>query len=223
MRVVVLYETNSGSTYLAAQQIQAVLNAQGHETDLVKARDAHVETVIEYNALVIGSPSWWVDNQEGQPHKAVTALLDQLREYNLHNKPIALFGTGDSSYAYFCQAVDVMEQFVSDVVADKVVDPLKIDEYYFHQERNNQLIREWAEELSERLNKIHIKPRMTSRKMHKQHHTKKKHITGINAGVGTALGAGAGAALGSIGIGIVLGLICGWFIGHRTAKKQGKK
>lgn len=153
MKLLIAYATNSGSTYHTTNIIKDVLEQNGHEVN-VKCADKTVPQEIKlYDVFLIGSPSWKVNDEEGQPHETISELLEQIsKENHLTNKPFAAFGCGDKeSYLKFCQAVDIMEQKCTDLGGQKIADGLKVDAFYFQQEMNEELITEWAEQLLEKL------------------------------------------------------------------------
>jgi flavodoxin len=67
-------------------------------------------------------------------------------------KKFAIYGLGDSSYARLCHAVDVIEDFVKNSLKGTVIlEPLRVDSFYFDQKNNEKLVLEWVEKLNQTL------------------------------------------------------------------------
>lgn len=151
MNILVTYMSNAGGTYLMARTIRDVLKKK-HTVTLKKATEVDAHDVPLYDALVIGSPSWKVEGKEGQPHEAILELLEDLRrEKGVQKLKTATFGSGDSSYTYFCGAVDIMSDKLKKIGTTNAHSPLKVDELYFHLDKNLDDVERWAKELSKAL------------------------------------------------------------------------
>ncbi len=143
--------TNAGGTYLMARTIRDVLS-KSHTVTLKKATEIEAHDVPLYDALVIGSPSWMVHHKEGQPHEAILELLEDLRhESGVKKMSTAVFGSGDAAYTYFCGAVDIMADTLKNIGTTNVMPPLKVDELYFHLDKNLANVAAWATSLSKQL------------------------------------------------------------------------
>lgn len=153
MHILVVYATNSGSHYLAGTIIANTLRTYLHTVTLQTAATTTPEQIAAADGVVFGSPSWYVDRKEGQPHETMTELFGRLGDTALAQKHIALYGCGDKSYAEFCGAVDVIEAFVTARGGTSCVKPLRIDEFYFHLKRNQSQTERWAKLLAKRLEK----------------------------------------------------------------------
>jgi flavodoxin I len=147
MKVLIIYATNSGSTELVAKQIKQVLDSNNHQTTLQHARDVNFFILSQYEYILIGTPSWDFDGKEGQPHEDVIAMLDRFKGTDFSKNKFALFGCGDRSYAYFCEGIENVENFVKDHKGNVITPTLKIDGYFFDIENNNKAAVEWAQKL----------------------------------------------------------------------------
>lgn len=147
MNTIVLYATNSGGTYMAAQIVADVFKQAGNQFDLKNVKELEPNSLVNYDLIVIGSPSYDYNGKEGQPHEEVTNFLSKLAKETLQNKKIAIFGLGDSSYMEFCGAVKVMEKILSDLGAKQIAESLSIDGFFFQQDQNTQKITAWAKNL----------------------------------------------------------------------------
>lgn len=151
MRCLIAYATNSGGTYLAGQYIRDVLQEHGHEVVIKKAREVQAREVAELDVLIIGSPSWYVNDTEGQPHWDVESMFERFGQRDLSHLQCAVYGLGDNSYAYFCGAVDVIEGWLSQRRGALTLSSLRVNEFYFKPEKNHTMVTEWAHKLAGRL------------------------------------------------------------------------
>ena len=153
MKLLIFYSSNSGSTYTVARILESVLT-QGREHPQVVLRNSKectADDVQSADYIVAGTPSWFVDNKEGQPHEDVTALLEQINKLDLGNKYFSVFGCGDRSYLNFCNAVEIVKESLLKTGATLLMEPLKIDSFFFDQETNESISETWAKELIARL------------------------------------------------------------------------
>lgn len=147
MNILLVFATNSGTTMTAAQTINDKLAGKGHTMTMKEVRDVKPEDFDAPQAIVLGSPSWDFEGHEGMPHEDYLPLMEQLKTKVLENKPMAVFGLGDSSYKHFCGAVDHLEELVKTMKAKLVVPSLRIDKFYSDQTGNMDKINAWADSL----------------------------------------------------------------------------
>lgn len=146
-----MYATNSGSTFTAAKIIKETLEASGHETALINARDGHLRDCLQADFVIWGSPSWKWEEDEGAPHEAFIERMQQEADIDFAGKRFALFGCGDSDYTYFCGAVDKLGHFVLGHHGEIVHEPLRLDGFFFNLDAATQATKNWATELSHKL------------------------------------------------------------------------
>lgn len=165
MKVLIVYATYSQGTRLASKIIRDTLEKDGYEVTLQNILDVDASgnfffnkdrllSEINHNDLVIfGSCTWFEDKKEGQPHSGFIALMQYAKEIPFQKKGFAVFALGDASqYAvHFCGAADTLEKFVTENGGKLVVPPLRVDRFYFDQEKNTKLVEKWAGELSTRV------------------------------------------------------------------------
>lgn len=140
-----MYATNSGTTMTTAQTVSDKLTAKGHAVTMKEARDGSTEDFSSPDAIILGSPSWDYEGNEGMPHEDWIPLMEKMKTLSLENKLFAVFGLGDSSYKHFCGAVDHMEELVKTVKGKLVVPSLRIDKFYSDQTGNMDKINAWAD------------------------------------------------------------------------------
>lgn len=150
MNLAIVYSTNSGGTFLSAEIIKNKLEKK-HKVILKKAEEMSAKKLIEFDAVIFGTPSWFVEGKESMPQEYMLGLLKNMQETHFAPKKFAAFGTGNSSFTVFCGAVDYIEKTLQSLRAEMLVPSLKIDGYYFREEENNKKIQEWADDLSKAL------------------------------------------------------------------------
>jgi flavodoxin len=148
MNAVIVYATNSGSTYQAATLIADGLEKNGYTCRVVRAADAQPTEFSDADLCLLGSNSWeWIKGKErleGQLNDEMRLFLDRIDRRSLAGHSFALFACGDSSYTIFCGGADHLESFVKDVNGKLVTPTLRIDKFYYDLEKNRQLVSEWA-------------------------------------------------------------------------------
>ena len=75
----------------------------------------------KYDVIVIGTSTYG----RGVPPKPFWSLIDQFR--NLNGKRVGLFGSGRREYEYFCGALDLLEEIISE--KNKVLFKYKFEGY----------------------------------------------------------------------------------------------
>lgn len=143
MKVLILYATNSGSTFLAAQQLQAAAQNGGHEVVVQEISSTQPTDFSQYQLVVMGSPSWDDNGLEGQPLPDFTEFMQNNPSIDFSQVKVAIFGLGDKSYQFFCGAVDHLTKYVTDHGGQPVVEPLRIDRYFNDQAGWNQQATDW--------------------------------------------------------------------------------
>ncbi len=153
MRILIVYATNSGSTFLVAQTLSFILSKK-HRITVQKAEETQAEDFSRYDGVLLGTPSWKVEGHEGYPLPAMLALLRAAEGADCSRTWFALFGCGDSSYTYLCGALNVVQEFVDAMHGRQVTEPLKIDGYYFDLPRTRAQVEEWGRQLLVALKKV---------------------------------------------------------------------
>lgn len=130
----VIYATMSGNTREVAELIAAEIGA-----DLV-LMSASPPDLRDYDLLFIGSYTW---GQGETPN----IVKDFARELGYKPPHVAVFGTGDTQWSYYCGAVDRLAKFY-----ETKYPTLKIEQ----SPRGNQArkVREWTREVIECYNAL---------------------------------------------------------------------
>ncbi|MFA5154927.1 MAG: flavodoxin domain-containing protein [Patescibacteria group bacterium] len=150
-RVIIVYASNSGATFLVAEIIARVLKRR-YQVTMQKAAATQPVDLEQYDVLLFGSPSWRVPGRgDGFPQETMLDFMRRCAGREFPGQQCAAFGCGDSSYTLFCGAVNQLEKFLFDLKAKRVSDSLRIDGYFFDREKNMALAERWAEELLQKI------------------------------------------------------------------------
>jgi flavodoxin short chain len=149
MKVLIIYATNSGSTEICAKVIKETLEKLKHEISMVKAAEAKADMLRGLDLVLLGSPSWEYGEKEGMPHEDMMDFFSKLNSKDLAGaKKYAVFGCGDRSYAYFCHAVEYIEDFLKTNGINVASESLKVDSFFFDMDKNIEEVENWSKSLS---------------------------------------------------------------------------
>lgn len=143
MKILIVYATNSGSTFLAAQHLQSTAQGLGHEVMLQEIKSTDPSVFNQHDIVLWGSPSWDDNGAEGQPHQDFLDFMKEQQEIDLSAVKIAVFGLGDKSYHYFCGAVDHLEKFITDHQGKILTPSVRIDRFFNDQQACMQQLADW--------------------------------------------------------------------------------
>lgn len=104
------YSTTTGHTEEAADTIKSKWS--GDITDPTEIGEVDVSSLADYDALVVGVPTWHTGADEMRSGTAWDDVLEEITQTDLAGKKVAIFGCGDSSgYGdYFCDAMEEMQR-----------------------------------------------------------------------------------------------------------------
>lgn len=151
MQISIIYATYSNSTYMAAEYLAQQLSSLGHTPSIIQAREATVDALQQAQVIILASPSWDRDAEQGMPHEDFDVFAQKLKDTKLPNKPMAILGLGDSSYTFFCGAVTHLQKLITALTAEECVPALKIDGYYMNEQAAQSQIQAWATQLHTKL------------------------------------------------------------------------
>lgn len=125
-KALVIFGSTTGNTEAVAETISVTLGENGFEVELKNVTDVKVsELGGEYELTVMGASTWGHDEIEFQ--EDFEPFYEEMMGAEIRGKKVALFGCGDSSYEYFCGAIDLLEERMEDLGAQEVVEALRID------------------------------------------------------------------------------------------------
>jgi flavodoxin I len=151
MNVLLVYATYSNSTYSAAEIASTELKDAGHTVEIVLARETKPEQLQAADLVILASPSWDYFGDQGQPHEDYLVFNKTMADTTFPDKKFAILGLGDSTYTYFCGAVEHLQATVEKLQGKLIVESLKIDQYYINEVTATQQIKEWARNVSSTL------------------------------------------------------------------------
>ncbi len=125
-KALIVYGSTTGNTEITARRIEETMRENGIDVVVKNVIDTEVGEVGNgYDVTLLGVSTWGDDSIEFQ--EDFEPFYERLDEVRLEGKKVALFGCGDSSYQYFCGAVDELENKMQSLDADIVNTPLRID------------------------------------------------------------------------------------------------
>lgn len=124
--ILIVYGSTTGNTAYTAEVLDRVVAGAGNSVKVLDAAQASADGLGEgYDAVLFGCSTW--GDEEIEMQDDFIPLFDSLESAGLKGKKAAVFGCGDSSYTYFCGAVDVIEKKLEELGVELVTDGLKID------------------------------------------------------------------------------------------------
>ena len=121
----IVYGSTTGNTEYVAGIAERVLQESGGKVTKMDVSNVDSDGLCDgYDLVLFGCSTWGEDSIELQDD--FIPLFENFDQINAKGKKVAVFGCGDSSYEYFCGAVDAIEQKLQELGAE-VLDTLKID------------------------------------------------------------------------------------------------
>ena len=138
----IIYGSTTGNTEFTAEEIETTLKDSNLEITLKNVTDAGVEELEKkFDLYLLGASTWGEDEIELQ-EDFIDFFDDMKNAPPFDGKRFAVFGCGDSTYDYFCGAVDAIEERITAKGGTLVVEGLKIDG-----DPETDEIREWTESI----------------------------------------------------------------------------
>ncbi|WP_339172814.1 flavodoxin domain-containing protein [Anoxybacillus sp. FSL W8-1294] len=125
MNVLICYTSKTGNTKEVALLIEEAFRSYGHAVKTIDIEHIFaIESLIhEAHLLLFGSYTWGNGQLPDEMRKLLRFLI---KERKLPLPPVAVFGTGDQMWPYYCRAVDEMEYHLRKVTT--VLGTLKIEQ-----------------------------------------------------------------------------------------------
>ncbi len=150
LKILLIYATNSGSTYVAGKIIKEALNHDFAMT-MQNASETNPNDADNFDIIILGSPTWDFGGKDGMPHEMMLELLNKWQNKSFAGKRFAIFGCGDRMFVQFCAAVDYIEKFIANVGGTLLLPSLRLNNFFFELEKETELAKEWAGELKKML------------------------------------------------------------------------
>jgi len=115
------FGTTTGHTEEAADLIKSAWTA-GEITDPTDISEVDISSLPDYDALIVGVPTWHTGADEARSGTAWDDVLEEIRGLDMSGKKVAVFGCGDSSgYGdYFCDAIEEVHNTFKDAGASLI-------------------------------------------------------------------------------------------------------
>jgi len=138
----IIYGSTTGNTESAAETIEEYLSENGYDVTMIDVSETTVKVFEEkYDLFLLGCSTW--GDEEIELQEDFESFYDDMKNgLSLTDKKIAVFGCGDSTYQYFCGAVDVIEERVGKIGGNVICESLRIDG-----DPEDDEINEWAQDV----------------------------------------------------------------------------
>ena len=125
-KALVVFGSTTGNTEEVAGYVAETLVGEGMAVDVRNATKVSAQDLAAgYDLVLFGCSTWGDEAIELQEDFA--PLYEEFDKACLAGKKVAVFGCGDSSYTYFCGAVDAITEKAEECGARIVTTGLKID------------------------------------------------------------------------------------------------
>ncbi len=148
MNITIAYETYSSSTETVVTLISENMKAKGHTVTIKRMRDGVQPQELKQSDLTIfATPSWFERGKEGQPHISFLNFMDINQNESFSGMKFALVGLGDSTYAHFCHAIDLLGGYLERHEAKNVAPILKLDSFLSNTDAETEKLHQWIDQL----------------------------------------------------------------------------
>ncbi|TYT73799.1 flavodoxin [Desulfobotulus mexicanus] len=121
----IVYGSSTGNTENVAHIIEKQLASKGFTTTCKDVTATDINELKKFDMVLLGCSTWGEEEIELQDD--FIPFYESLGNAGLKGKKVAVFGCGDSSYIYFCGAVDAIEDKVKESGGLLIAEGLKID------------------------------------------------------------------------------------------------
>ena len=124
--VLIVYGSTTGNTETVANDIAGIIKGAGNTVTVLDAGKAKPAGLCAgYDCVLFGCSTWGDDTIEFQDD--FIPLFDAFDSIGASGVKVASFGCGDSSYTYYCGAVDSINEKLEALGGKMIADGLKID------------------------------------------------------------------------------------------------
>lgn len=121
----IIFGSTTGNTETTAERIGNILSDSNFKVTIQEVSETSLGDEAGYDFVLYGCSTWGEEEIELQDD--FIDYYEAMEKAPLSGKKVGVFGCGDTSYTYFCGAVDVIEEKVKTAGGELVVDGLKID------------------------------------------------------------------------------------------------
>ena len=124
-RILILYASSTGNTEEIACLLQKEINQEEFKLTLKNLEMDEMDALqlVDYDGILFGTYTY----DDGDLPFETEIFSDQLETIDLSGKVVGVFGSGDTAYYLFCQAVDVMKEKFKQTSAAVIEHTVKID------------------------------------------------------------------------------------------------
>lgn len=112
MNALVLYHSYGGNTKLLAEYVMNLLNDKGYKVTFMSSKECIKNNlynkVLEYDVVMFGSNTWGDGELPSPMYKILDNILKEENEERLSEIVTGVFGTGETGYVNYCEAVNIM-------------------------------------------------------------------------------------------------------------------
>jgi flavodoxin I len=124
IKCIMVYASMTGNTEEMANAIAEGVREAGATIDVGDILLADAITLMQFDAIILGAYTWG----DGDLPDEFLDFYEEMGVIDLSGKHAAVFGSCDSSYEHFGNAVDILEQKLTERGAIKTIDSLKIEQ-----------------------------------------------------------------------------------------------
>lgn len=122
-KAIVVYGSTMGNTKEIAESVLLGCSKIIDDVEIKNVADIKAEDLCAYDLLLLGCSTWG----DGELQDDFIEFAQDMKALDLKNSKAAVFGTGDSSYPLFCEAVDVLENVLEQCGSEIVLSGFKVD------------------------------------------------------------------------------------------------
>jgi len=123
VKVLVVYASLTGNTEEMAELIVEGIRQAGGEAVLKSVTECNAIEINSYKGVLLGAYTWG----DGELPDEALDFYDEMDELEMTAIKSAVFGSGDTGYAIYCGAVDLLEAKLKERGAEIVQKSLKIE------------------------------------------------------------------------------------------------
>ncbi|ATO49009.1 flavodoxin [Brevibacillus laterosporus] len=122
-KIGMIYASMTGNTEEMAELIAGSIREQGVEIEVKEVWNAKAADLVEYDAILLGAYTWG----DGDLPDEFLDFYDEMDGLDLSGKKAAVFGSGDTSYPMFGEAVETLTKKLQSLGAEIVLEGLKVE------------------------------------------------------------------------------------------------
>ena len=125
MNVLIIYETQTGTTEFVANAMAEYLQTKQHQVTVHSVRQKGTQPVLDgIDLILFGSPTYDYGTLEHYMQEFVESFSADLSKHKF-----AVFSLGNSSFPMFCASAEILEEWVKKNNGAVAIPSLKIDGY----------------------------------------------------------------------------------------------